>query len=146
MLNDQILNEMKTSFVAGIFTVALLLLSLWEEILLIPTIIFFVFWVIELYNNRPGKASRHKSEQVLKDFLDNIGDVSKLNFVERELNKYSIRQLCYLYDGLDREIYNLQGSDFLMSLREEELQDQMRREYEQVRDLVRERIPQKYRK
>ena len=33
-----------------------------------------------------------------------------------------------------------------MSLRKEELQDQMRREYENLRDLVRERIPQKYRK
>ena len=66
---------------------------------------FFVFWVIELYNNRPGKESKLKSDKVLKDFLDNIGDVTKLNFVERELNKYSIRQLGYLYDGLDREIY-----------------------------------------
>ena len=137
---------MKTSFIAATFTVVLLLLSLLEWIFIIPTVIFLILWGIEVYYDHPGKKSKIKSDKVLKNFLDNVGDVTKLNFVERELNRYSIRKLCYLYDGLDREIYNLQGSDFLMSLREEELQDQMRREYEQVRDLVRERIPEEYRK
>ncbi len=137
---------MKTNCYIAVFFVICVLMMFWDVRFIFPIILIVILGLIGEYNARPGKKSVKKSRQVLDDFLNSVEDLNNPYMVRKELEKYTVRKLCYLYDGLKREIYHMQGSDFLMSLREEELQDQMRREYEKVRDMVYERIPTKYQK
>lgn len=137
---------MKTNCGIAVFFIVCVLMMFWDIRFGFPVFLIFIFGLIGEYNAHPGKKSDKKSQQVLKDFLDNVEDLNNPHMVRKELEHYTVRKLCYLYDGLNKEIYHMQGSDFLMSQHEEELQDQMRRKYEKVRDMVQERIPQKYQK
>lgn len=138
---------MKTkNLYVAVFFVICILMMFWDLRFGFPVFLIFIFWLIGEYNARPGKKSVKKSRQVLDDFLDNVEDLNNPYMVRKELERYTVRKLCYLYDGLNREIYHMQGSDFLTSLSEEELQDQMRQKYEKVRDMVYDRIPTKYQK
>lgn len=137
---------MKTNFYIGGFFVICVVMMFWDVRFIFPIILIVILGLIGEYNARPGKKSVKKSRQVLDDFLDNVEDIENPYMVRKELERYTVRKLCYLYDGLNREIYHMQGSDFLTSLREEELQDQMRRKYENLRDMVYDRIPTKYQK
>lgn len=138
---------MKTkNLYVAVFFVICILMMFWDVRFVFPIILIVILGLIGEYNARPGKKSVKKSRQVLDDFLDNVEDLNNPYMVRKELERYTVRKLCYLYDGLNREIYHMQGSDFLTSLSEEELQDQMRQKYEKVRDMVYDRIPTKYQK
>lgn len=135
---------MKKNVLMAAFLICCLGMMFWDVRFIFPIVLIVILALIGEYNARPGKKSVKKSQEVLKDFLDSVEDLNNPYMVRKELRSYTVRKLCYLYDGLDKEIYHMQGSDFVTSLKEEELQGQMRREYEKVRDMVQERIPQKY--
>ncbi len=137
---------MKANFYITAFLIICILMMFWDLRFGFPGFLIFIFWLIGEYNARPGKKSMKKSQQVLNDFLENVEDLNNPYMVRKELERYTVRKLCYLYDGLNREIYHMQGSDFLTSLSEEGLQDKMRQKYEKVRDMVYDRIPTKYQK
>lgn len=86
-----------------------------------------------------------KARKILAAFEKEVnGDFNNELRINRYLNRYSVRHLCYLRDGIKWQIVQHNGSDFLMSLREERIMDQVRRDYEKLLNIIETRIPKKY--
>ena len=135
---------MKTKIFVAICVIVGLILSYWRILFIIPTIFIILFGIMGEYHSRPGKKSYLKSKEILEEFLEHVPDLSDSNRIKEELKNYTVRKLCYLYDGLEKEIWHLRSSDFTMSYKEEMMQDNMRRTYEKALHIVKEHIPEKY--
>ena len=110
----------------------------------VPVLILLMFAVTEFYA-RPGKKNMNKARKFLAAFEKDVdygfNDKFKVN---KRLDKYSVRHLCYLRDGIKWQIVQHNGSDLSMSLREEQVMDEIRRDYEGLLVEVEKRIPKKY--
>lgn len=135
---------MKTKIFVVTLIIVGLALSYWYRCFIIPTGVIIIFWIFGEYNSRPGEKSYLKSRKVLDEFLNRVPDLSDTARIQEELKNYTVRKLCYLYDGLEKEIWHLRSSDFTMSSQEEMMQDNTRRIYEKALHIVKEHIPEKY--
>ena len=110
---------MKTNFWLGALFGAGVLLSLWDARFWFPVVLIVLLALWGEYNSRPGKKNEAKSRKIFETFRENVEYFDNEWMVNKELNRYPVRQLCYLRDALKKEIFHSGGSDMLLTAGEE---------------------------
>ena len=96
------------------------------------------------YNSRPGKKNEAKSRKIFETFRENVEYFDNEWMVNKELNRYPVRHLCYLRDALKKEIFHSGGSDMLLTAGEEAAMDRYNSLCREILEKVEKRIPDKY--
>lgn len=135
----------KTSFFLGALFGIGILLSFWDNRFIAVLVLILIMVCVAEYNGRPDKKNSMKALRILADFEESVHhDFEDEYLVSHLLDRYPVRRLCYLREGVKWQIFHHRGSDFPMSLREEQMMDEARRSYEELLCKVEKRIPDKY--
>ena len=135
---------MKTNFCLCALFGAGVLLSLWDARFWFPVVLIVLLALWGEYNSRPGKKNEAKSRKIFETFRENVEYFDNEWMVNKELNRYPVRQLCYLRDALKKEIFHSGGSDMLLTAGEEAAMDRYNSLCREILEKVEKRIPDKY--
>ncbi|MBO5443493.1 MAG: hypothetical protein J6A33_06875 [Alphaproteobacteria bacterium] len=120
------------------------------EVFLCSVLAAIVFCIYRYYGTS-AKYNNIKAHKACREFEKTIGNEMLLKDLDSDmilkvLKRYSVRKRTMLRFGIVLNVYETQGSDGIMSVREEALLDKVHNRYRQLYELVDQSLPAKLRR